>query len=123
MSEQAETGDVGAGVNVPSKLLKLFKQRVLTAAMRCSAASRSAALVAPFMDPANSTPVRGDEEGHRRLGVQFQPGDGLLLPFTVRVTCTPRLAGSGEALRIPSCVRRSARRPVQSRADREGLHQ
>ena len=51
--KQAETGDVGAGANAPADRLDLFKQRVLAAGHVRSAVSRSAALVAPLMAPAN----------------------------------------------------------------------
>ena len=58
--------------------------------------------MAPLMAPANSTPVpRGRLISRASLGrsPDFSQGGLLLLPFTVRVTCTPRLAGTGAALR------------------------
>ena len=54
------------------------------------------------MAPANSTPVpRGRLISRASPGRSpvFSQGDWGLLPFTVRVICTPRLVGSGEALR------------------------
>ena len=70
-------------------------------AMLLSAVSRSAALLAPAMAPAKSTPVPSGRLIRRAspgCSPDLSQGDGLA-PFTVRVTCTPRLAGTGAGLR------------------------